>query len=40
MWKEELTRKKVPSQKVTEGSGAKPGIMGFEYLVLMLIFTV
>jgi hypothetical protein len=40
MWKEELTRKKVPSWKVTDGSGAKPGMMGFEYLVLMLIFTV
>jgi hypothetical protein len=37
MWKEELTRKKVPSWKVTDGSGENPGMIGFEYFIV--IFT-
>jgi hypothetical protein len=28
MWNVEFTRKNVPSNKMIDGSGAKPGIMG------------
>lgn len=28
MWNVELTRKKVPSNNMIEGSGEKPGIIG------------
>jgi hypothetical protein len=28
MWNVELTRKKVPSNKMREGSGEKPGMIG------------
>jgi hypothetical protein len=40
MWKEELTRKKVPSWKMTDGSGENPEIMGFEYFEVMFAFKV
>lgn len=37
MWNVELTRKKVPSTRTTDGSGAKPGMMGLTVVVAMEI---
>ena len=37
MWNVELTRKKVPSTRTTDGSGAKPGIMGLMEVVAMVM---
>lgn len=37
MWKDEVTRKKTPSMKTTEGSGANPDTIGLLYVRLVAI---